>query len=246
MLADLAPTAATAVNAASYAGGSLAPLSIATLFGSNFSTATLIGNDLPDELAGTRVVVRAGNGNETYAPLYFVSPGQINFLMPASEPAAAPAQIFVVTSNGTQSVANIQITPTALGLFTANGNGQGVPAAVALRVGANGSSSYEPVARFDAAQNRFVPLPLDVSAANGTVYLVLYGTGINRRQSSDSVTAALGDTSLQVAYAGPQGGFVGLDQLNIALPSTLAGRGEVELRITVNGKAANAVRIAIR
>ena len=46
-----------------------------------------------------------------------------------------------------------------------------------------------------------------------------------------------------VLYAGAQGELAGLDQVNVALPRALAGRGEVELGLTVDGKAANAVRV---
>ncbi|MGH9800448.1 MAG: hypothetical protein ACRD82_08805 [Blastocatellia bacterium] len=49
-----------------------------------------------------------------------------------------------------------------------------------------------------------------------------------------------------VQYAGPQGGFVGLDQANILLPKSLAGRGEVDVVLIVNGKTANTLRLNIK
>ena len=248
LMANLAPARAAAVNAASFVGGELAPNSIATLFGSNLATATQLaaGADLPEELAGTRVVVRSAAGDEYNAKLFFVSPGQINFLMPSLPSGVVPVQIFTTTASGQQSIADIRITDAALGLFAANGNGQGVANALALRVKADGTSSYEPVFRFDAAQNRFVPLPLDMSAANETLYLVLFGTGIEGRVPLNKVTAFIGEQPAPVLYAGPQGGFAGVDQLNLALPASLAGKGEVEVRVTVNGKAANTLKIAFK
>ncbi|NOT63988.1 MAG: hypothetical protein HOP19_27555, partial [Acidobacteria bacterium] len=207
LVANLAPTRAAAVNAASYAGGELAPNSIATIFGSNLATGTQIapGDNLPEELLGTRVVVRSSRGVEQTAKLFFVSPGQINFLIPFLSPDAIPTQIFVTTASGQQSLAEVRITDTALGLFAANGNGQGVPAAVALRVKADGAQSYEPVFRFDTAQNRFTAIPLDVSATNGTLFLVLYGTGIDQATKLEQVSATIDGQATRVLYAGPQG-----------------------------------------
>jgi hypothetical protein len=56
----------------------------------------------------------------------------------------------------------VRIATVAPGLFSANANAQGVPAGVALRVRANGTQVYEPLARFDQAQNKFVSVPLDL------------------------------------------------------------------------------------
>jgi uncharacterized protein (TIGR03437 family) len=50
----------------------------------------------------------------------------------------------------------------------------------------------------------------------------------------------------EVLYAGAQGEFAGLDQVNIQLPAGLSGSGEVDVQLTVDGKNANVVRVAIR
>jgi hypothetical protein len=49
-----------------------------------------------------------------------------------------------------------------------------------------------------------------------------------------------------VEYAGPQGAFAGLDQVNLRLSRQLTGRGEVNLALLVDGKAANVVRVHVR
>lgn len=56
----------------------------------------------------------------------------------------------------------------------------------------------------------------------------------------------IGGIAAPVIFAGEQGEFAGLDQINVALPSALAGRGDVEVALTVDGKAANPVRITIK
>ena len=67
-----------------------------------------------------------------------------------------------------------------------------------------------------------------------------------RSSALSAVTASLGGTSAQVAYAGAQGSLTGLDQLNIAIPRSLAGRGSIDVALSVDGKAANTVTISIK
>jgi hypothetical protein len=70
------------------------------------------------------------------APLFFVSPGQINFQIP---PGAATGTATVSFSSG--ATRQLEITSSAPALFAANADGQGVPAAVALRVKASGANA---------------------------------------------------------------------------------------------------------
>lgn len=53
---------------------------------------------------------------------------------------------------------------------------------------------------------------------SGTVYVSLYGTGI---RGAGTVQAYVGGNSVPVSYAGPQGQYQGLDQVNISLPVNL-------------------------
>jgi uncharacterized protein (TIGR03437 family) len=49
-----------------------------------------------------------------------------------------------------------------------------------------------------------------------------------------------------VEYAGLAPGFVGLDQINVIVPRSLIGRGEVGVVLTVDGKMANTVKVSIK
>ncbi|HKQ78679.1 MAG TPA: hypothetical protein VJ810_33585, partial [Blastocatellia bacterium] len=64
--------------------------------------------------------------------------------------------------------------------------------------------------------------------------------------SLSAVSASIGGTNAQVLFAGAQGDFAGLDQTNIAIPRSLAGRGDVDLVFSVDGKTANTVTINIK
>jgi uncharacterized protein (TIGR03437 family) len=56
----------------------------------------------------------------------------------------------------------------------------------------------------------------------------------------------LGGVAGNVVFAGSQGGPIGLAQANLLIPRSLKGRGEIDVVMTVDGKATNIVKIAIR
>jgi uncharacterized protein (TIGR03437 family) len=240
-------TTPAAVNAASFAASTLAAESIVAAFGVGLATGTQAATalPLPTTLAGTRVLVRDSAGTERAAPLFFVSPDQVNFQAPPGT-AAGPANLNIVSGDGSVAAGTIQIASIAPGLFSANSNGQGVASGLALRFKADGSQSFEPISQFDAGQNAFVPVPLDLGPDSDQVFLILFGTGIRMRSSLSAVTATIGGENSEVLFAGPQNDFVGLDQLNLRLPRSLIGRGQVEIRLTVDGQLSNPLSMTIR
>ncbi len=225
---DVTAVAVSTVSAASFESVSVSPESIVAGFGENLAAATALATELPlpTTLAGVGVSVTDSAGVERPAPLFFVSPGQINYLVPAgTAPGVAKVQV--------QGHAGyITIEAVAPGLFTANASGSGIPAAVGLRV-SGGAQTLLPS----------LTTPIDLGPETDEVFLLLFGTGI---RGGTSATVKIGGIDAPVAYAGPQGGFVGLDQVNVKLPRALAGRGEVDLVLTVDGKAANTVRVRIK
>jgi len=237
----------TAASAASYSSATLATESIAALFGANLSADTQIASTLPlpTTLAGASVNLKDNNGNEYLSPLFFASPGQINFQIPPG--LALGAGIVSVVANGNiHSTGTLEIASVSPGLFTVDASGRGLAAALVLRVKSDGEQVYEPIARFDPASSRFVALPIDLSNPAEQVFLLLFGTGMRNRSSLGSITANIGGVGTEVLFVGEQGGFAGLDQCNLRLPNTLTGRGEVEVALTIDGKATNIVKINIK
>ena len=225
----------------------LAPESLTSALGMNLSKYPLPSEDLipPLMLNGTVVRVKDSACAERLAPLFFVAPTQVNYLMPTGT-ANGAATITVFNEAGAISVGTAQINSVAPSLFGANSNGQGVAAASVLRVKAGGSQIYEPAVQFDFGLSRYVTLPIDVSDPTDRVFLLLFGTGFRYRQSLDSVSVTVGGVPVEVWYAGAQGGFFGLDQLNLLLPQTLEGRGEMDVVLKVDGRTANTVRIKVK
>ncbi len=237
----------TSVSAASFRDGDLAREQIVAAFGANLATQTATVSELPlpTDLIGVRVVVTDSRGVARPAPLFFVSPTQINYQIPP-ETADGVASVAIIYSHNTVAAGVAAITPVSPALFTADASGAGPPAATLLRVDPAGNLSYEAVARFDPATNRFTPVPINLGAEGEEVFLLLYGTGVRGRSQLGAIRCSLGGVAAEVSYAGEATGFVGLDQLNVKLPRALTGRGDVEVVLQVDGVAANAVRVNIR
>jgi uncharacterized protein (TIGR03437 family) len=237
----------TSVSSASFIGAALAPESLTTAFGAGLSATSISASSLPlpTVLGGTTVKVRDRLGNDRLSQLHFVSPTQVNYLIPSGTETGAATAI-VTSADKIVAIGFVQIANVAPGVFTVDVSGRGLPAALVLRFRADGTQRYEPVARFDAAQNKFVAVPIDLSSSTDQVFLILYATGLRFRSSLAAVSTTIGGVDAEVLYAGAQGTFSGLDQVNLLLSRSLAGRGDVDVVLTVDGQAAIPVRINIK
>lgn len=234
------PPSLALVSTASYNGAVLAAESIAAAFGSGLATATQGANSitLPTAISGVTVQVKDSAGTERLAPLFFVSQGQVNFEVPAGT-ALGPANITIGRSSGTGTIAAV-----APGLYAATSTGQGPAAAQVLRVGADLSQTFTSTAVCNGTV--CTATPIDLGAASDRVYLILYGTGIRNRSALSAVNVTVGGLGASVAYAGTQGLWPGLDQVNVLLPRSLAGSGLVDVVLSVDGHVANRVQIAVK
>lgn len=237
------------VSAASFLSTEIAPESIVAAFGANMATGVEIANTvpLPTNLLGTKVTVRDSAGTARDASLFFVAPTQINYLVPTGT-ADGDATVTVSINNNVVGRGTMKVAKVVPGLFSANANGQGVAAAVILRV-RNGATTFEPVARFEGGQN--VPIQVDLGPAGDIVYLLAYGTGLRGRSRAQNISVNLGGTIKTLdpgAFedAVPAAGFFGLDQVNIALPRTLIGKGLTNITLTVDGKPTNTIQLLIK
>ncbi|HWQ36171.1 MAG TPA: hypothetical protein VNQ79_25260 [Blastocatellia bacterium] len=239
------PAKVVNVSAASYQGATLACESIVAGFGDGLAASVQTADTLPlpTTLAGVKVKVKDAAGTERAAPLFFVSPKQINYQLP---PGTAPGEATITIEGAGRATERIKVAPVAPSLFTANATGNGAAAAFVLRVKADGSQRFEPVVAFDQAQNKFVPVPIDLGPPSDQVFLILFGTGVRFCQSNRSATVKIDGETAEVLYLGPQGQFVGLDQINVRLSRNLIGRGDVSLSLTAEGLVSNTVRLKIK
>jgi uncharacterized protein (TIGR03437 family) len=223
----------------------VAGASIASYYGSKLAIADTTANStpLPTALGGITVQVQDSAGATRPAPLFFVSQKQVNFEIPDGT-ATGPATFVVVDSGGAKLGSSSAIVQNvAPSLFTADASGKGVAAALSVQVGVNAQQSVKPI--FQCANGACSSVPINLGVDTPT-YLSLYGTGIRNRSSLANVSVTIAGASVPVGYAGAQGGFVGLDQVNVLLPLSLRGTGETDLILTVDGQTANTVRVNVQ
>ena len=223
------------LNGASFgSGGGLAPDSFVSGFAWTIATPTLLDSTLPEVLGGFAIQIADSTETPRNARLYVVANGQINFLMPSGL-AAGPGTLTLLRDGQVLAEEAIQITDVSPGIFSAAASGTGVAAAVFLRTAPDGSRTDGLI--FD---ENLAAVPLDFGAEGSELYVFLFGTGLRNFTGEVTVTV----DGEPVPFSGPveQGQFDGLDQLNIGpLPRSLAGRGEVEIVVTVDGIQANVV-----
>ena len=235
------------VNGASYREGSTAPGAILTVL----SDSTLSDGEgqastdtLPTKLAGTSVQITDSQGVAQSCGLFYVSPRQINLLVPQSC-ATGVATVTINRDSGTNTSGKVTVETLAPGIFTMGASGIG--AILGLRVNAGGQRSDVSVFQYDQSKAQFVTSPIDLGAATDQVYLSLYATGIRGFNSSSDLSATIGGVTVPVLGAAAQSQYAGVDQVNIGpLPRSLAGKGAVDLVLRVQGKTSNTVTVNIR
>lgn len=234
----------TVIGSSAAAVSVVAPGSLGSIYGADLAQTTqqAASLPLPSSLGGVSITVQDAVGNSAAASLLYVSPGQINFLMPQG--LAAGVATFTISNGNSAPVTAIggvgQVAPT---LFSMGGTGTGLAAATAVSM--DSGSPASPVSLFNCSSLPCQALPIDVSGG-APVYLTLYGTGIRNRSSLDNVLVTINGTNLPALYAGPQPTFAGLDQINVQLTPELRGSGVSNIVIKVDQHQANAVTADIQ
>jgi uncharacterized protein (TIGR03437 family) len=237
------------VHSAAAPNGAVAPGSLASVFGSqsvgNLASASQTASTPVTALGGVTLTVTDSTGASAAAPLLYVSPSQINFVVPSGL-ASGMAQLTIQNGGSTPITTSAILQSVAPTLFSMSGDGRGVAAAQAVETtnSNNPVQTMVPVFQCSAASGcTAVPIVL---SPNYTTTLVLYGTGIRSVGSLANVTANINGTNVPVEYAGPQATSEGLDQVNLTLPPSLSGSASVNVILTVAGQTANPVSIDIQ
>lgn len=224
--------------------------SIVSGFGVDLATATATatgdadpntpGIQLPSTLGGTTVTVRDSLNATHNATLFYVSPTQVNYLLPSAM-ANGVATVTFTSGNGTVSTGTLTIANVKPGIFTVNQGGSGYAAAQIQRVRNGVTIGFEDVATGPVANP--VAVPIEWKDAGDQLYLVIYGTGFRQRTQLSNVNVTVKGAVQQVVYAAAHTDFAGLDQSNVLLDRSLAGSGDTNVVMTVDGVTANTVKI---
>ncbi len=90
-------------------------------------------------------------------------------------------------------------------------------------------------------------VPIDFGPVGDAIFVVFYGTGIRNRDLNGNVSVTIGGVRVDVPYASSSPPYVGLDQVNTGpIPRSLAGRGEVEVVLNIDGKEANRLKVVFK
>lgn len=235
-------TAAGIVNAASGAGGGIAPGEMVVIYGLNLGPSSLAPLQLNSSgmvatsLGGTQVMF-----NNVAAPLIYSSAGQVSAVVPY-EVAGQTSLPVQVTYNGNSSAAvSIPVTVSAPALFTINQQGTGQAAALNQDYSLNGSGS--PAARgsviqlFGTGEGAIQPALPDGALAGSAPFPT----------PALPVSATIDGQPAQVQYKGTApGGVAGFLQVNLIVPAN-ARSGSVPVVITVgNASSPAGVTIAVQ
>jgi uncharacterized protein (TIGR03437 family) len=205
---------------------------------------------LPFELAGASVSV----GGRA-APLLYVSPARVSFLVPQGLPQGE-LEVIVTSQDGYVSRGTATINAVAPALFTADASGAGQ--ALVMNGSEPASASFDvtsPHAFGTDKRTRVMLYATGISAgapnlyADNDVRTAGGGTLANVAESL-TVEARTADGRvyhLPVEFAGAvEGRLPGLDQVNVLLHPELRGAGHVDLTIIINGQRSNTAAISIR
>ena len=232
---------ATAVSAATYSKRALTPGMFSAVFPTVTTnvigpgTAAATTQPLPNVLSDTQVLI-----NNTPAPLFFVSPGQINVELPNGLPAGGTADLQVIRQSTGQiyASAELQLGSADPGLFTLNGSGGGPVAAINVADGTVNSAS-NPVSRgqfislYGTGQGFTPNAPPDGTAPTGPVN----SAAVPMVQLGPQGSGKLLDAA-NITYSGLAPFLVGVWQINIMVPAD-APTGSVPITVFQNSVPSN-------
>jgi uncharacterized protein (TIGR03437 family) len=187
---------------------------------------------LPVELSGVSVSVSG-----SAAGLFFVSPNQINFVVPPGLPSSATAAPVAVFNNGALIRTSVVLNPVQPDIYTST-NGAGGRAAVLNVTNPCVAPSGEPftVTTTRPAGSGTTGVCTSAQTETAPTRLLIMLTGLRPPAGTTAtVTVRIGTTDLtgtSIISFGPSN-TPGFDQIIVELPASLAGAGDVPVIVSV-------------
>jgi uncharacterized protein (TIGR03437 family) len=226
-------SAAGLVNAATGLPGPLAPNSLATLYGSNLAWVTASAKISDDRLpvkianAGAQIIF----GGSSLAHLLFVSPTQINFLVPSSR-AAGTTTLVVVRDGFAGPTIPVTIAAVSPGLFQNTGMAAASHAGGSIITPDASAHAGEIVVLYGTGLGQ-TAMPVDSDSDGRLVAITADPSTIEIQRFAD-LSVMLNDVpidSSRILWAGLTPGFAGLYQINLQLPDTVEPDPEIRVAI---------------
>ena len=216
------PGAITVLNGASFGKEAattkaVAPDSIAVATGGSLANSTqtpqrLPNGSFPTNVGGTTVTV-----NGRAAQIFFVSPGQVNFLVPP-QTEIGTAEVVITNSENFSSRGTVPTLRSAPGIFTVPGDGTGK--GVILNASTLQSGPFDP--------------------SDGKLSLIIFTTGARLGSQTQVV---IGGRALAAESVLAEPDMPGLDEVRVRVPVDLRGAGTLDLLVQSDGRASNPVSV---
>ena len=210
------------VNAASYApaGNPISPGEFIALYGTGLAPGEKVSAPpYPLNSNGVTVLV-----NGKAAPLYYVSPGQVNALVPYATQGST-ATVAVQNAAGTSNTVTMRLAAATPGVFSMDRSGTGPGAVLHADYGLVNSdrpaTPGEVVLVYLSGMGAVTP-PVADGAAAGAYPL---------SQTDIQAGALIGGLPAEILYKGLAPGFPGLYQLNVRVPLDVPASGNLPLAI---------------
>ena len=229
---------ATVVNAATFqASIPVAPGGLATLFSNGLaSQKTLISaTTWPTTVSNRQLVIN----DQLPAPIYYIDDKQANFQIPSNAPVGSNRIAVRVADTGelVAGGSSLLVGSASPGLFTANQTGSGQAAVLnqdnTINTSSNPANQGSIIVLYGTGQGQVSPaIPDGTAAPSGTLSNTIAVPTSDQRtcltsQPSMCVTFANG-TLGDIKFSGLAPGYIGLWQINVAVPTGLTpggGRG---------------------
>jgi uncharacterized protein (TIGR03437 family) len=240
------PTVSTGgVSNAANGLSQVTPGSLVSIYGSDLAGGLAQADTIPLSTTLSSVSVTF---NGVAAPLLFVSGGQVNAQLPwniLSSGTVGTASVVVTRNNQSSAAQTLQVGPFSPGIF-AIGN-------IAVAINPDGSIAAPPGAISGVASK-----PAKIGDPGG---LIILCTGLGAvdppakngeasldalRTATTTPTVLIGGKPAQVVFAGLSPQFVGVNQINVAIPAGTPTGNAVSLQISVGNVTASAdITIAV-
>jgi Tol biopolymer transport system component/predicted secreted protein len=193
------------------------PDSIAVATGGALANSTQQSQKFPNGTFPTNVGGTTVTVNGRAAQILFVSPGQVNFLVPP-QTEIGTADVVITNSENFNSRGTVPTLRSAPGVFTTIGDGAG--AGVIL------DSAFLQEGPFDPT--------------SGKLRLTIFVTGA---RNASQTLVSMGGRVVNAELVFPSLGMAGLDEVDVLVPADLRGAGTVDLFVQSDSRASNPVSV---
>ena len=242
--AESAATNALVSAANPLGGNAVAPGSIVSLYGSDLASQVALpdpGPTMPFMLGG----VTATMGGVS-VPLFYVSPGQLNFQVPLFTLTGQASTTLTITHGDSKSSFTMLLKPYAPALFTTNQAGTGQASTLI----AGTASLAAPMGAFPGSRPSRIGEYIEIYATglgdvSNRTALGAASSGEPLARTLASPTVTIGGVTAEVTFAGLAPGYAGLYQINARIPEGAPTGVDVPIVLTIGGIASNTATIAV-